>query len=85
MANIELQEEVGFKSNKLIKLQEFYPTNQSAFKFHIYLAHDLIQSKLEKDEFEAYLNEAKFTFTEAKKTSTEGQPQQLKFLSLFFL
>ncbi len=52
-ANKELQEEVGFKAQKLTKLGSLTITpGYLTQKTHIYLAQDLVESRLEGDEDE---------------------------------
>lgn len=45
-ANRELQEEAGFKANKLTKLLEIKSSGTLNNSFHMYLAQDLVPSKI---------------------------------------
>lgn len=57
-ANREMQEEIGFKANKLTKLKTITSTpNFSAAKMHIILAQDLQESKLPGDEPEPIITQ----------------------------
>lgn len=63
-AEREIQEEVGMKAGKLEKLLTFYPFNHMRSKIHLFLATDLTESKLDRDEHE-FLEVKKLPFQEA--------------------
>lgn len=63
-AQRELQEEIGMKAGKLEKLITIYPFNHMRNKFHIFLATELSESKLESDEHE-HLEVKKLSFKDA--------------------
>ncbi len=63
-ANRELQEEVGMKSDELVKITTSYISNQLTMKMHIFLGRKLSPSKLRGDEHE-YLEVEKLPFDEA--------------------
>lgn len=63
-AQRELQEEVGVKAEKLEKLITFFPFNHMRGRIHIFLARDLVESALERDEHE-FLEVKKLPFEDA--------------------
>lgn len=63
-AQRELQEEVGVKAGKLEKLITIYPFNHTSIKLHLFLATELLESKLAGDEHEI-LEVTKLPFNEA--------------------
>lgn len=63
-ADRELQEEVGMKAKSLKKLLTFYPFNHMRSKIHLFLATDLTEHKLSRDEHE-FLEVQKLPFKEA--------------------
>ncbi len=83
-AGRELQEEIGRKAGKLIHLTTYYPFNYLSGKFHLYLARDLIESKLPRDEHE-YLEVKKLPFEEAFKLLTQDQIPTAQILLAFSL
>jgi ADP-ribose pyrophosphatase len=64
VANKELQEEMGVKANKLEKLTAFYLSNHTDCLIHLYLATQLQESPLPRDEHE-FLEVAVLPFHEA--------------------
>ena len=49
-ANRELQEEIGYRAQKLSRLGIISPWKYVSFHHHLFLAEDLVISKLESDE-----------------------------------
>ncbi len=50
-ANRELQEEIGYSAYQIIRLGELYPNAKYLrWKFHVFLARDLVPSRLQGDE-----------------------------------
>ena len=71
-ANRELQEEIGLKAEKLNKVKSFYVANHANNQFHIVIAKDLSESKLEGDEHE-YLDVRRVSVDEARRILLEDQ------------
>ena len=85
-ANIELQEEVGYKAQKLdelIVLNTFpgYQTN----KTYVYLARDLAESKLEGDEDEEELKVFPYPFANFEKLIEEGKLKEARAIAALYL
>lgn len=85
IAQKELQEEIGFKAGKIEKIISFYLDNHSNKIYHLFVATDLKESKLEGDEYE-YLEVKKFSLKEAWEITTEKQiPNAQTLIALLLL
>ncbi|HYG60290.1 MAG TPA: NUDIX hydrolase [Symbiobacteriaceae bacterium] len=80
-AGRELQEEAGFKADRITKLAEFYSAPGFCSELlHLYLAEDLTPSKLEGDEDEE-IGVVRLTLAEAVKMALSGQMRDAKTLA----
>ncbi len=84
-ANKELQEEIGYKANKLeelaiLTMSPGYLTQ----KTHVFLAQDLVESKLEGDELEP-LEIIKYPLNEFERLIENGQLNEVRVIAALFL
>jgi ADP-ribose pyrophosphatase len=80
-ADRELQEEAGFKAGRLTKLGEFFSApGFCSEKLHLFLAEDLIPSKLPGDEDEE-IELVRMTKAEALRLAREGAIRDAKTLA----
>ena len=71
-AQRELAEEIGFQSNKLVKLTAFFPSpGFSSEMIHLYLAQDLVKKEVEKPDDEFIFIES-FPLSQALKKIQSG-------------
>jgi ADP-ribose diphosphatase len=84
-ANKELQEEIGFKAKKMTKLAELniFPSYNKHIT-HLFVAEDLVESKLEGDEPEV-LEVVKLSFSQLEKLILEGAISQARDIAAFHL
>lgn len=84
-ANKELQEEIGFKAEKLDKLGTLTMSpGYSTQRTHIYLARDLKESKLEGDEL-GKIEVLKFTSDEVDDLIKTGQLNEARSVAAFYM
>ncbi len=84
-ANKELQEETGFKANKLDKLAVFSMSpGYLTQKAHIFLARDLSESKLEGDE-EEKLEVIKYPFDKFEELIDQGKITEARAIAALYL
>lgn len=84
-ANKELQEEIGFKAEKLDKLGILTMTpGYSTQRTHVFLAQDLVESKLEGDELEE-LEIVKHPFEKFEQLIDEQELTESRMIAALFL
>ncbi len=84
-ANKELQEEIGFKANKLTKLGVLtIAPGYLTQKTHVFLAQDLVESKLEGDEPEE-LEVVEHPLSDFEKLIDEGKLTEARMISALYL
>lgn len=84
-ASKELQEEIGYNANKLKKLVVFtmspgYLTQRT----HVFLAQDLVESKLNGDELEP-LEIIKYPLNEFERLIEDGQLNEARVIAALYL
>ncbi len=84
-ANKELQEEIGYKANKLERLATLTMSpGYLTQKTHVFLARDLIESKLEGDELEP-LEIIKHPLKEFEELIEKGDLQEARVITALYL
>lgn len=84
-AQRELQEEVGYKANRLDKLAEvFLHPGYSTAKSHIFLARELQESKLAGDEGEE-LEVVPYPFQDVGKLIDQGEIRDARIIAALYL
>jgi len=84
-ANKELQEEIGFKANKLEKLVIFTMSpGYLTQKTHVFLARELVKSKLQGDELED-LEVVKYPLDRFEELIIERQLKEARSIAALFL
>lgn len=84
-ANKELQEEIGYKANKLDKLGVLTMSpSYLTQKTHVFLARDLVPSRLEGDEPEQ-LEIIEYPFANFEELIEEGKLTESRMITALFL
>ena len=84
-ANKELQEEIGFKANKLEKIAILTMSpGYLTQKTHIFLAQDLVENKLPGDELEE-LQVMKYSFPQVEELIQKGEINEARVIAAIYL
>ena len=84
-ANRELQEEIGYKANELIKLGTLIVSpGNTRHKTHIYLARKLVESKLPHDE-EEEIEVMKIPFDSFEKLIDNKKLNEARFIAALYM
>jgi len=84
-ANRELQEEIGYKAKELIKLGTLIVSPGSTrHKTHVYLAKNLVKSKLPSDEGEE-IEVMKIPFDSFEKIIEDGKLNEARFIAALYM
>lgn len=84
-ANRELQEEIGFKSQNLVNLGELTMSpGYLTQKTHIFLARDLVRSKIPGDE-EEEIEVINYPFSDFEKLIDEGKLTEARVIAALYL
>lgn len=84
-ANKELQEEIGYKANKLAALGVLTMSpGYLSQKTHVFLARDLVKSKLDGDELEA-LEIVPYPFKKFEELITKGELTEARTIAALYL
>lgn len=85
IANKELQEEIGYRANKLDKLAVFtLSPGYLTQKTHLFLAQDLVESKMQGDEEETPTIH-QFSFEEVEAMIARGEINEARTIAGFYL